>query len=232
MCYHVSTPKKKDLKALAERKGWVYDASDHNPHYHVSGFAHPQLPAALQAATPALRPVTWGFVPGGLSQQKAVEFFKGAYSLNAKAETAFSLPIYREAALRRRCLHLVDGFFEWKHEGKAKIPHYIQMPDHEPFALGGLYNPWRDEESGEALLTANILTTAANELMATIHNTKKRMPLIVPQEHWEAWLDPATDRAQVERLLVPFPEGRLQAHEVGTLITTRGADTDVPEVQQ
>ena len=151
-------------------------------------------------------------------------------TLNARSETLFTTPMYRSAA-SNRCLVFVDGFFVWKHEGKEKLPHYIQMPEHGVFTLGGIYTKWRDKEGGE-LTTCSIITTPANELMTTIHNSKKRMPLILPKNAWSAWLDPKAKREHIEHLMRSYPEGALEAREISKLITTRGVETNVPEVQQ
>ena len=228
MCYRVSTPKKADLK---KQLGKDITIKDYRPHYHAAGFSHPELPVMISSEPGAVQAVTWGFTPENFSQDEAVKFFKSAYSLNAKAESIFTQPLYKGAAVAgKRCLIFVDGFFEWKHEQKAgkvdKVPHYIQMPNHKPFAFGGLWA----ERDGE--LTCNILTTPANELMATIHNSKKRMPFILPEDNWELWLDKKAEPAEVKKIIHKYPEGFLEAHEISRKITTKGAETDVPEIQE
>lgn len=223
MCYHVSTPSKAVLKKYL---GEGITIDDYQPHYHSTGFKHEALPAILSIQPNKVLAVTWGFTPEQMDDAEATRFFKGAYSLNAKAETIFTQPLYKYAAAYKRCITIVDGFFEWKHEGEEKIPHYIQMPDHKPFALAGL---WADR-GGE--LTLNILTTPANELMASIHNTKKRMPFILPEDHWELWLDTSANEADVKKIIHKFPEGLLDAHEISRMITQKGVDSDVPDVQE
>jgi putative SOS response-associated peptidase YedK len=113
------------------------------------------------------------------------------HTLNARIETLKELPSFRDAA-KNRCLILVDGFYEWKWldpKGKEKQQYLISMPNDEPYAIGGIYSEWIDKETGEIMLTYAMVTTEANELMAEIHNTKKRMPLILTPDNEKLWLD-------------------------------------------
>lgn len=230
MCYHVSTPGKKELKEQYPD----FTISDYDQYFHTSAYTHPGLPAALTTSPDKIQPVQWGLIPfWAKDESQASDLMKKG--VNARSETAFTTPMFRSSAAGHRCLIFVDGFFEWKHEKKGgkveKIPHYIQMPDHKPFTLGGLWSSWTDKQTGELHLTCAILTTDANELMATIHNSKKRMPLILGEDAWSVWLDPEAPRKEVEKVMVKFPEGYLEARQITKRITARGVDTNVPEVQ-
>ena len=95
------------------------------------------------------------------------------------------------SSLNNRCLVLSDGFYEWQwldDKGKQKLKFLITRPNEEAFAFAGLWNDWVDKSTGEIIKTYTIITTAANELMAKIHNNKKRMPFILSNEIEEAWL--------------------------------------------
>jgi len=227
MCYRASTPPKKELAKILDKEIKI---GDYQAHYHTAGFAHEALPVMLSSDTSRVQPVIWGYVPEHAGAGFAEDFLKKPYSLNAKAETIFSVALYKHAAASQRCLIFVDGFFEWKHVQKAgkvdKVPHYIQMPDHKPFALGGLWSEYQGAKH------CNILTTAANKLMTSIHNTKKRMPFILPENEWEQWLDVKAPEDAVKEMIQPFPEGFLEAHEISRMITARNVDADVPEVQE
>jgi putative SOS response-associated peptidase YedK len=92
----------------------------------------------------------------------------------------------------KRCLVLADGFYEWKWldpKGKSKQKYLLTLPDNKAFAFAGLWNTWTNRNTGETLNTYTIITTAANELMSEIHNTKKRMPVILNPEAEKNWLD-------------------------------------------
>jgi putative SOS response-associated peptidase YedK len=118
-----------------------------------------------------------------------------------------SAPAFRDAFRKRRCLIPVDGFFEWKAEGKGKQPYLFQRPDHRPFAFAGLWERWQPEE-GPLLLTCCLATTTANGLVKQFHN---RMPVILDTaDSVAAWLDQSGTVGQLQELLRPAPDDFLQ----------------------
>ena len=141
--------------------------------------------------------IRWGLLPSWAKDRKI------AYKLiNARAETVATASAFRKAFEKRRCLVPVDGFFEWKKVGNQKRPYMIAMADRAPFTLAGLWENWKDPESGEWVRTFTIITTDANELAAQLHD---RMPVVIAPEDRERWLkgaDPAD-------LLKPFPAERM-----------------------
>ena len=184
-----------------------------------SGFEHPRLPVITNAEPDRIQFLTWGLVPHWATPDRVKDLMN--QTLNARAESIFEKPSFKDAARLRRCLILLDGFFEWQHRaGGKKQPYFIRRPDEEPFAVAGLWSEWTDRQTGEVLRTCSIVTTEANGLMSQIHNTKKRMPLILPREAERAWLAnlPAVE---VQSLLVPLPDGELIADEVA-MVGTRG----------
>lgn len=153
----------------------------------------------------------WGLVPawaGGIAE--------GGQHFNARGESMFSKPTFRAAAKERRCLVPVSGFYEWqKVEGeKYKQPYWIGREDREPFCFGGPWESWRDPAAATdtpALDTFAIVTTSPNALMAPLHD---RMPVIVAEADWEAWLDPASQQTAIERMLIPFGGSGFHAYPV------------------
>ena len=152
----------------------------------------------------------WGFLPAWIrTNEEAVKFrtgykdaggkyHKGYPCLNATSEELLN-KIYRDAALHRRCLIPSNGFYEWMHvqvvgkSGKLlktpeKFPYLIQITNQETFYMAGLWQPWKEDATGLVHLTFSIITTAANSLMKQIHNSKERMPAILPGNLAEAWL--------------------------------------------
>ena len=96
------------------------------------------------------------------------------------------------------------------------MPHYIYNNDGTPLVFAGLWSSWKDPESGERLRTCTILTGDPNELVAPIHD---RMPVSLPPEAWEAWLDvEMEDAAQAAKLLTVYPSDRMAFHPVSTLV--------------
>ena len=98
----------------------------------------------------------------------------------------------------QRCLIPTNGFYEWQTIGKQKNPHFIKMETSEIFAFGGIWEEWVDTQTGEIIQTFSIITTEANSLMAEIHNTKKRQPLILPKESESMWLNENLNNSQIQ----------------------------------
>ena len=118
-------------------------------------------------------PVRWGLPKHG-----------HGLGVNVRIETVARAPAYRESFWRRRCLVLVDGFYEWKPEGKTKRPFRVCRPDHKAFALAGIWQPTTTDD-GEIVDTCAIITGPANGVVAPLHD---RMPLVVPSWEYDRWL--------------------------------------------
>jgi len=159
----------------------------------------------------------WGLIPFWAKDPTI-----GNRMINARAETLAEKPSFKNAFQRRRCLVLADGFYEWrKNPNKTKTPMYIQMESRDPFAFAGLWESWRSPE-GETILSCTIITTEPNELMTTIHN---RMPVILPSEAYDQWLDPAEQKAeQLQGLLKPYPAELMIAYPISTLVNNPSND--------
>ena len=124
----------------------------------------------------------WGLIPYWCQDPKG-----GRRPINAKAESVAMLPMFKEAYARRRCIVPVDGFFEWRaiKGARAKQPYAIAMKDGSPFGLAGLWENWKNPNTGEWERTFAIITVPSNELLAKIHN---RMPAILEPRSYERWL--------------------------------------------
>ncbi|HEY6073067.1 MAG TPA: SOS response-associated peptidase [Anaerolineales bacterium] len=166
----------------------------------------------------------WGLVP---SWAKDVTI--GSRLINARAETLAEKPSFRGSFKYKRCLILTDGFYEWQSRPgtKVKVPHFIFLKDHKPFAFAGLWDEWQSPEGG-SLRTATIITTAPNQLMEKLHN---RMPAILSPEQYEKWLDPAPQTPQsLMPLLQPFDASKMEAYPVSMLVNS--PENDQPALIQ
>jgi len=154
---------------------------------------------------------TWGLIPWYADSPKVA-----AKHINARAETVASKPAFKDSFERRRCIVPADGFYEWERlESGAKLPHFIHAVDAAPLALAGLWASWRDAE-GERVTTCTIVTTKPNDLVGRLHD---RMPVVLPADAWEGWLDPdLEDRQALRAMLVPPPGRGLAEHPVSTLV--------------
>ncbi|MGE0386530.1 MAG: SOS response-associated peptidase [Gammaproteobacteria bacterium] len=195
--YHATSQALREEFALAE-------APDLAPRYNVT----PQSRiAVVREGGVAL--LLWGLVPFWARDPKP-----GYALINAKAETVATKPSFREAFKRRRCLIPVSGFYEWKRGDSGKQPWYMRPADRPLFAFAGLWEHWqgRGEHAGQTIESCTIITTAPNELCATIHD---RMPVILDRADYARWLaEPAAD------LLVPYPAQRMAACPVSTRVNS------------
>jgi putative SOS response-associated peptidase YedK len=184
MCFHSKQSKK--AQTLENRfKAEFLDIDIFIPTDHYNGFSHPQTPVITNKHADKIQLFHWGLMPDWANDKSLMK-----NTLNAKIETIHEKPSFRNS-INQRCLVLVDGFYEWQwldEKGKNKQKYLITMPDEEAFAMAGLWNTWTDRKSGEIINTYTILTTVANEAMSIIHNSKKRMPVILKPEEESIWL--------------------------------------------
>ena len=143
----------------------------------------------------------WGLVPRVAPEGRPL--------INARAETAATRGVFKDAFVRGRCLVPADGFYEWKgQKGSKRQPFHIRLQGGGLFGLAGLVEPGM--EPGSSTLT--ILTTAPNELVEKIH---ERMPVIVPRSDYARWLDPRATPLTLRPLLGPYPAATMESWPVG-----------------
>ncbi|HKK07671.1 MAG TPA: SOS response-associated peptidase, partial [Gemmatimonadota bacterium] len=146
----------------------------------------------------------WGLLPGWVDDPGDFPTL-----INARSESARTKPSFRDAFRSRRCLVPADGFYEWKKTGSGKQPWLVRRRDDRLFAFAGLWDRW--ERGDRRVDSATILTTSPSELLAFLHD---RMPVILPEARWSAWMDPDLPAAEAEDLLVPYGGDDLEAYEV------------------
>lgn len=141
--------------------------------------------------------------------------------VNVRVETASRAPAYRESFWHRRCLVVVDGFYEWKPQGRSKQPFRVCRPDGKPFALAGIWQPTTADD-GEVMDTCAILTGPANGVVAALHD---RMPLIVPAQRYDRWLSHDARTPELVQL-VETDASTLRSYPVDPIVNW--AQTDDP----
>ena len=140
---------------------------------------------------------SWGLVPFWAKSPHI-----GSRLINARSETAHQKNAFRTAMRKRRCLVPVDGWYEWKRNGRERQPYRFHRADDKALGIAGLYEHWVDPEGGEVLDSFTILTTKPNALAAKTHD---RMPVILAATDWDQWLDPTmTDMSKVTQLCLPW----------------------------
>ena len=213
MCgrFTLTTP----IETLVESFGIETAAEGISPRYNIA----PTQPVATvldEGEGRRLALLRWGLIPGWAKDPSI-----GNRMINARAETVAEKPAFRAAFQRRRCLVLSDGFYEWQKVEQGKRPMYIRMKDGLPFAFAGLWERWRSP-NGSTVDSCTILTTDPNELMRPIHN---RMPVILPPEAYELWLDPAVQTpGPLLQLLRAYPVEEMEAYPVSPRVNNPAND--------
>jgi putative SOS response-associated peptidase YedK len=217
---------------MEERFSAKFDEPERfTPIYHISAFKTPYLPIIADMAPDKIQFFQWGLIPFWVKDGKSARKLQ-FQTFNAKAETIHEKPSFRASIKNKRCLVLVDGFYEWHEQSQTgtKFPYFIRLKDQKLFALAGIWDTWENKDTGESKNTFSIITTEANPFLARIHNTKKRMPVILKQADEVRWLNPELDVEDINALLKPYDDSRMEAHTVSKLISQRGANTNVPSI--
>ena len=228
MCFSVNVNLVKD--ELENRYGASFPEHDrYQPSYYYHAFSLPEIPALCSEYQGNIRLLTWGLIPSWTRSREDAEAIRFK-TFNARAESVNSKPSFSKSFKARRCLIPVRGFFEWQHRVDGKIPWYIYHADNEIFSIAGLYDSWVESSTREILNTFSLITTEANGLLAEIHNSKKRMPVILDKGDEGMWLSIKTSEHDALSLLKPCPDDLLKAHTISNLVNIRTADRNTPEV--
>ena len=191
---------------LAEIFGAEPLVDDPGGHYNVAP-TDEALVVVQREERRAITAYRWGLIPHWATEAKV-----GSRMINARAETITASPAFRDAFVRKRCLVPVDSFYEWKREGTVRQPYRIVRRDGRPLALAGLWAGWKDPATDTVRRTFTIITTTPNEAIADLHD---RMPVIVTEDAWARWLDPApAESGELLGLLAPTDAVELEVYAV------------------
>lgn len=175
------------------------------------------------ASSRCLETKHWGLLPMWAKEKKL-----GVRMFNARSETLAEKNAFKPSFKKRRCIIPADGFYEWmvlppddeanegsKRAKPAKQPVFVRRRDGDPFAFAGLWERWRGPDRQDELLeSCTIITGSPNDEMAKYHD---RMPIMVPPDAWDTWLDPAVDDLELlTELFVPAPSELLEIYPVST----------------
>ena len=185
MCFH--TKQTKSAKELQKRfKANVIEPQKLELSKQISGFEFSQTPVITNLEKETIQHFNWGLIPSFAENEDIRSF-----TLNAKIETLTEKPSFKES-INKRCLVIANGFYEWKwHDtkGRNKEKFLIGIENEELFAFAGIYSCWVNPFTNEIVNSYSIVTTEANELMAEIHNIKKRMPIVLTPNNEQEWLN-------------------------------------------
>jgi putative SOS response-associated peptidase YedK len=200
-------------------------------YYFASGFQFPSWNIITNA--PNLEQMRWGLLPKWYSGSNWMDF--ASKTLNARIETCHEKASFKHLVGTKRCLVPSSGFFEWQTNGKLKKPYFIRTKDHAIFSIAGLFDNWLDPNTGAFEQTFTILTTTANALMAEIHNSKQRMPLILSPNEEADWLSghalgpDLSDRSQLNLEAWEIDKKRILGPEANSELISQRYCNNLPE---
>lgn len=209
MCGRYRLSRRKQI--IEEHFDSVSGEEDWSPRYNVA----PTQPVPIIRRHPReprreLSLAAWGLIPWWAKDSSGA-----ARMINARSETASTLPAFRDALKSRRCLVPADGFYEWKRAGKVRHPYCFEVNNGELFAFAGLWDRWKDR-SGKIVETCSILTTTPTPLTSTIHD---RMPAILTPDLYDLWLDPGfVDVAAISDLMKSYDVSGMRCYPVSARI--------------
>lgn len=185
MCFH-SLVSMTDKQLAKHFRVTLENMQELAPQFHVNAFNFPTTPVITNLKRNTLQHFRWGLIPHWAKNDEIKK-----YTLNAKIETLNEKPSFRDAS-HQHCLIPSNGFYEWQWmdpKGARKKKFLVKVKGQEVFAFAGIWSRWVNPQTGEIIYTYALLTTEANELMSIIHNSKKRMPVIVRPDEYDKWLD-------------------------------------------
>jgi putative SOS response-associated peptidase YedK len=226
MCYDIKTSLEKQLRrALLDgdkeqvtqitEKLSIFSHEEVNL-YHASGFDHPRM--FIYTDQNPMTPLVahWGFVPAWSTDPTTI----WNKTLNARGETIFLKPTFQNAAMNKRCILFLEGFYEHHHKNGNAYPYFIRLKNTDIFAVAGLWSTHTNDQNEESN-TFSIVTCRANAFMQKIHNNSKlpesRMPLILSEKMQDKWLDSSMLQQELEAMIQPFDESFFIAHTVGPI---------------
>jgi putative SOS response-associated peptidase YedK len=162
----------------------------------------------------------WGLVPGWWN--KPLKELRLA-TFNARAETVAEKPFFRSAFKHTRCLIPASGYYEWQTVGKEKQPYYFTRRDGQIITIAGLWSEWTNPETGKPQNIYTMIITDPNKFVAGIHD---RMPVILEEKQFDAWLDDSAIPVSLVKLLKPTGERTLVCHPVSKRVNSSRADSD------
>jgi putative SOS response-associated peptidase YedK len=223
--------------AALEKKLQKLIGNEIKPYYYVNGFEHPKLLCFTNENPLEPCAMFWGLIPAWIKTEEEAKKIANQ-TLNARVETIFEKPAFRNAAINKRCLIYIDAFYEHHHIGNKTFPYHIARKDEAILCLAGLWEEWANPVSGEIIKTVSIVTTKANSLMKEIHNNPKldeaRMPLILNKKDQEVWLmeiKSEEDKNRIMQLAQAITAEELIAHTVQKL-KGKQAIGNLPEAEK
>jgi putative SOS response-associated peptidase YedK len=222
MCFNYSL--NTSIKSLESRFNANIKQEIKLPVYHANAFSFREMPVITYHESNDIELFRWGLIPGSIRYDIQAEKIK-KFTINAKSETVFEKPSFKNSILFKRCLIPATGYFEWQHVNKEKNPYFIYLTDRKIFSFAGIWDTYLSED-GKEINTFSILTKEADEFNAKIHNSKKRMPIILEEEYEKQWLTPNLDKNTIH-CIMKKGDFKYDAYRVSRILGSKKANTNV-----
>lgn len=195
----------------------VGDARNLQAHYNIAPTDTVEVVRLAEGGTAELVPMRWGLIP--YWWKKPLKQVPATF--NARGETVAGAPMFRDAFRRHRCIVPATGYYEWLKRPDGKQPYFMSGADGEVLSLAGLWDHWKNPETGDPVSSCTIIVTNANALTGAIHN---RMPVVLDKADIGPWLKGAAGT----ELLRPAAEDRLRIWPVSRRVNRTGSGDDDP----
>ncbi len=223
MCYSNSlTSKNVDLSKKYKKEIPAEMAEE--PLFHASAFSYPEWKTIT--VDPEIQTMKWGLIPSWFNGTNMAEI--ASKTINARSETILEKASFKTLIGRQHCIVPSTGFFEYQHVGKETIPYFVYPATDELFSMAGIYDMHKNPITGLTTTSFSIITCEANEIMSEIHNTKKRMPVMLRDDQLEGWLN--AKPTDIDGFLMPSPNVMIAARKINPKIVN-GPNNNSPEVQ-
>jgi putative SOS response-associated peptidase YedK len=211
MCGRSSLTKtEKEIEARFRATFYTDELQRYNPLPNYNVAPTDMVPVVTGEDSHHLQIFKWGLIPFW-AKDKGI----GAKMINARIETLTEKPAFKNLMATHRCIVPMDGFYEWKTEGKIKTPFRIVTTDQDIFSAAGLWDIWHVPDTGEIIRSFTVITTPPNRMMEKIHD---RMPAILLPENEKLWLDTELKPDEALQLIIPYPAECMDAYEVSAKV--------------
>lgn len=223
MCGRSSlTKSEKELEKRFKATFYSKDLEKYNPLPNYNVAPTHVMPIITNKDPDHFLPLRWGLIPFWAKDMKV-----GYKMINARSETLLEKGAFKNAVHKRRCLVPMDGYYEWKRDGRNKTPYRIFVKDQDLFCAAGLWENWKGPD-GTMIKSYTIITQSPSEIIAHIHD---RMPAILREDQFDAWLDVDMPAEDALTILSPYDDDQLDFYEVSSRVgkvTENDADLVAP----
>lgn len=226
MCYNYSLtvfPTREDYKAIL-KKGDTFQKK-----FLINSFELKKMPVITNKDPGYFQFYYWGLIPFWIKKLEDSEKIR-IKTMNARSETIFDKPSFKNSIRSKRCLIPADGFYEWRFIFGKNYPYYIRLKNHKIFSFAGIWDSWKNPINKNIVYSYSIITCKSNKLLSKIHNKKKRMPVILTKENERIWLKEELKDEEIKNCFIPYSDEKMEAYTISRLITSREKEKNSSDI--